>query len=153
MDAKIINPFINATVNVLKTMAFITAEAGPPYLKKDYVAKGDVTGIIGITGEVNGSISVTFDEGSILQIVSNMFGEDMKELNSEIADAVGEISNMISGQARKELEEDGKNFQAAIPSVITGKNHVIRHITNGPRVAIPFTTDDGSFTIEVCFEK
>ncbi len=153
MDAKIINPFINATINVLKTMAFITAEAGTPYLKKDYTAKGDVTGIIGITGEVNGSIAVTFDEGSILQIVSNMFGEDMQELNSEIADAVGEISNMISGQARKDLEEEGKNFQAAIPSVITGKNHVIRHIANGPRVAIPFKTDDGSFTIEVCFDK
>ncbi len=153
MDVKIINPFINATINVLKTMAFMTVEAGTPYLKKDYTAEGDVTGIIGITGEVNGSVSVTFDEGSILQIVSNMFGEDMKELNSEIADAVGEISNMISGQARKDLEEEGKVFQAAIPSVITGKNHVIRHITNGPRVAIPFTTGDGNFTIEVCFEK
>jgi len=32
-----------------------------------------------------------------------MFGEEMKEINNEIADAVGELTNMISGQARKEL--------------------------------------------------
>ena len=36
MDVKLVNPFINATINVLETMAFITVNAGNPYLKKDY---------------------------------------------------------------------------------------------------------------------
>lgn len=30
MDVKVINPFINATVNVLETMAFIKVQAGKP---------------------------------------------------------------------------------------------------------------------------
>ncbi|MBF0099380.1 MAG: chemotaxis protein CheX [Desulfobacterales bacterium] len=153
MDAKMINPFINATTHVLQTMAFVTSKAGKPYLKQDDVARGDVTGVIGITGETNGTIAVTFDEGSILKIVSNMFGEEMKELNHEIADAVGELTNMISGQARRELETMGKIFEAAIPSVITGKNHAITHYTDGPKIAIPFTTEGGNFTIEVCMER
>lgn len=153
MDAKLINPFINATANVLKTMAFVVPKAGRPYLKKDDMAKGDVTGIIGLTGEANGTISVTFDEGSILKIVSNMFGEEMKELNHEVADAVGELTNMISGQARRELEELGKRFEAAIPSVISGKDHTIAHYTDGPKIAIPFTSEGGQFTIEVCLER
>jgi len=153
MDAKLINPFINATLNVLQTMAFVVCKPGKPYLKKDDMARGDVTGVIGITGEANGSVSVTFDERSILKIVSNMFGEEMTELDGEIADAVGELTNMISGQARKELEEGGKIYEAAIPSVVTGKNHCITHITHGPKVAIPFTMDEGSFTIEVSFER
>lgn len=152
MDANIINPFINATMNVLGTMASIKATTGKPYLKKDNVAKGDVTGVIGLTGAANGTISVTFDEGSILQIVSNMFGEEMTVLDDEIADAVGELTNMISGQARKELEAKGKIFHAAIPSVITGKGHKVIHITSGARIAIPFETEKGSFTIEVCLE-
>ncbi len=153
MDAELINPFINSTINVLETMAFMKCKAGKPYLKKDDVAQGDVSGVMGITGDANGTIAVTFDESSILKIVSNMFGEDMKELNHEVADAVGELTNMISGQARRELEEKGKVFEAAIPSVITGKNHQITHYTDGPKIAIPFITDDGSFTIEVCLEK
>lgn len=152
MDANLINPFINATTNVLNTMAFVVCRVGKPYLKKDDKAKGDVTGVIGITGDSNGTIAVTFDQASILKIVSNMFGEEMTELNHEVADAVGELVNMISGQARRELEDVGRFFHAAIPTVISGKSHCVTHYTDGPKIAIPFTTDDGSFTIEVCLE-
>ncbi|MCG8640441.1 MAG: chemotaxis protein CheX [Desulfobacterales bacterium] len=153
MDVKLVNPFINATINVLETMAFVNVEAGKPYLKRDNVAVGDVSGVLGLTGIANGTIAVTFEERCILTVVSNMFGETMTELNSEIADAVGELTNMISGQARRELEEMGKVFKAAIPSVITGRNHSITHYTEGPKIAIPFSTDGGKFTIEVCFER
>jgi chemotaxis protein CheX len=153
MDVRLVNPFINATINVLETMAFVTVTAGKPYLKTDNVAVGDVTGVLGLTGIANGTISVTFEEKCILTVVSNMFGESMNELNSEIADAVGELTNMISGQARRELEGMGKIFKAAIPSVVTGRKHTIIHYTEGPKIAIPFNTNSGDFTIEVCFER
>ena len=152
MDANLINPFIDATLNVLGTMASTKAEHGKPYLKKDKVARGDVTGVIGMTGETNGTISVSFTENSILAIASNMFGEEIKELNEEIKDAAGEITNMISGQARKILDELGRTLHGAIPSVIMGKNHTLTHMTTSPVIAIPFSTDNGDFTIEVCIE-
>ncbi len=153
MDVKLINPFINATINVLETMAFISVTAGKPYVKTDNVAVGDVSGVLGLTGVANGTIAVTFEEKCILTIVSNMFGETMTELNNEIADAVGELTNMISGQARRELEQIGKVFKAAIPSVVTGRDHSIIHYSDGPKIAIPFSTESGEFTIEVCFER
>jgi chemotaxis protein CheX len=153
MDASLINPFVNATVHVLGTMALVKPRVGTPYVKKDNAAKGDVSGVIGFTGEANGTLSVSFDEGSILKIVSNMFGEAMTTLDDEVADAVGELTNMISGQARRELEEKGWIFEAATPSVITGKAHTIVHITNGPKIAIPFSMENGHFTVEVCLEK
>lgn len=153
MDVSLINPFINATVNVLETMAFTKVTAGKPYLKTEDMANGDVSGVIGLMGEVSGTLSVSFTEKCILAIVSSMLGQEMKELNEEIKDAVGEISNMISGQARQALDETGRVLKAAIPSVIMGKNHSIKHITTHPIMAIPFTTDHGGFTIEVCFEK
>lgn len=128
MDVKLINPFINATLNALETMAFTKARAGNPYLKKDQVACGDVSGVIGLTGEVSGTISVSFTKKSILAIVSNMLGEEIKELNEEIQNAVGEITNMISGQAGQKLEGLGRSLKAAIPTVITGKNHSITQL-------------------------
>jgi chemotaxis protein CheX len=153
VDVRYINPFINATLNVLETMAYTKAVAGRPYLKKNRVAPGDVSGVIGLTGDVSGSISVSFTEKSILAIVSSMFGEEMKRLNEEIEDAVGEITNMISGQARQELEGLGMSLRAAIPTVIMGKSHTITHVTTHPIIAIPFTTANGGFAIEVCFER
>ncbi|MCG8471114.1 MAG: chemotaxis protein CheX [Desulfobacterales bacterium] len=152
MDADVINPFIHATNNVLETMAFVRCEAGAAYLKKDDRATGDVTGIIGLTGESNGTIAVTFDEGSILRVVSNMFSEEITELTHEVSDAVGEIINMIAGQARRELEALGRVYQASIPSVVSGRGHHITHYSDGPKIAIPFTTDGGTFTIEVCLD-
>ena len=114
MDAQLINPFIKATLNVLETMAFIKASPERPFLKQDNVAKGDVSSIIGLSGESKGTISITFTEPCILSIVSNMFGETMPQLNEEVMDAVGEIANMISGQARQVLEGKGKVLYAAV---------------------------------------
>lgn len=153
MDVKLINPFIDATLHVLETIAMTKATPGKPYLKKDKVARGDVSGVIGLTGGAIGTISVSFTEKSILAIVSKMFGETMDELTEDIEDAVGEISNMISGQARAKLEELGMSLKAAIPTVIMGKNHSISHMTQHPIIAVPFDTDNGAFTIEVCFES
>jgi len=76
-------------------MAFVKAEAEKPYPKKDNIAQGDVSGVVGFTGDANGTVSVTFDELCILKIVSSMFGEEMTAINDEIADAVGELTNMI----------------------------------------------------------
>jgi len=150
MDARFINPFLQGTISVLKTMAFIEPKPGKPYLKKDVLARGDVSGIIGFTGEVNGSMALSFSEKSILKIVSNMLGEEINEVNGDITDAVGEITNMISGVARKELESIGLNVSAAIPTVVSGKGHSIKHILGGPSIVIPFETVDGPFVVDVC---
>ena len=152
MDVKLVNPFIEATLHVLSSLAFTRAKAGKPFLKKDSIASGDVSGIVGLSGEARGTISVSFSEQSILAIVGNMFGEPVKEINDEVKDAVGEILNIVSGQARQKLEAMGRSLKGAIPTVITGKNHAISHITKQPIVAIPFETDNGHFTIEVCIE-
>jgi chemotaxis protein CheX len=153
MDVRYINPFIESTIHVLKTMSSTDVIVGKPYLKKDLVAQGDVSGVIGLIGDFKGSISVSFKEGCILPIVSNMFGETLTDLNDDVKDAVGELSNMISGQARSKLEHLGRHLKASIPIVIMGKNHTITHITQDKIIAIPFTTDKGEFTIEVSFEE
>lgn len=88
MDVKLVNPFIDATLHVLDTLASTKVDPGKPFLKKDSVARGDVASVIGLTGETSGTISVSFTESAILAIVSKMFGEKMTSLNGEIQDAV-----------------------------------------------------------------
>lgn len=152
MDVKLVNPFIEATRHVLSSMAFTDATAGDPYLKQDTIARGDVTGIVGLIGEARGTVSVSFTESCILSIVSNMFGEEITEINDDVKDAVGEILNIVSGQARQKLETMGRVLKGAIPTVISGKDHTITHITRQPIVAVPFESEKGSFTIEICME-
>ena len=153
MNVKFINPFLEGTISVLKTMAFVEPKAGKPYLKTDSIAKGDISGIIGLTGSATGSMALSFSEAAILKIVSNMLGEKYKTMTPEIQDAVGEITNMISGVARKNLEADGFYIQSAIPTVVTGKNHSITHVMGGPSLIIPFEIDEGTFVVDVCLTE
>ena len=153
MDVKFINPFLEGTVSVLKTMAFVEPTAGAPYLKKDNAAHGDISGIIGLTGAAKGSLALSFTEGCILKIVSNMLGEEIVTMNGDIKDAVGEITNMVSGVARKLLENEGLSITAAIPTVVSGKSHAINHVLGGPSIIIPFTIDAGPFVVDICLSE
>ena len=150
MDVRFVNAFLEGTITVLKTMAFIEPRPGKPYLKQDNMAVGDISGIIGLTGSARGSLALSFSERCILRVVSNMLGEEITNLNPEIQDAVGEITNMISGAARKNLEAKGFNITAAIPTVVFGKGHSIIHVMGGPSIIIPFETDHGPFVVDVC---
>ena len=148
-NVEFINAFVKGAIHVLKTMAFTEAKAGKPYLKADQAANGDVSGIIGMTGESEGSMSISFSESSICAIVSSMFGETFDKINEDVKDAVGELTNMICGDARRELEEKGFMVKGAIPTVITGYNHSVKHISSIPVVAIPFTISAGNFVLEI----
>ncbi len=152
MDVRFINPFLEGTMSVLRTMAFIEPRPGKPYLKKNNVAQGDISGIIGLTGDVRGSLALSFSEHCIMKIVSNMLGEEIKSMNGDIKDAVGEITNMVSGVARKKLEGMDLTISAAIPTVVSGKNHSILHVLGGPSIIIPFETDHGPFVVDVCLK-
>lgn len=149
MDANIINPFVASTVNVIKTMAFTEPVSGAPRVKMDRLTWGDVTGIIGLAGEgMAGNMVLSFSAPSILGIVSKMLGEQFTELNKDVVDAVGELTNMISGGAKAELYEYGYRFHMATPMIIVGKNVELSQLSKVPIIQIPFTTPEGEFVCE-----
>ncbi|WP_461211242.1 chemotaxis protein CheX [Desulfocurvus sp. DL9XJH121] len=151
-DAQIVRPFIDAVSNVLSTMAMVKPNAGKPFIKKDSSAHGDITGVIGLSGARAGTISLTFTKECALAVVSSMLGEPITELGDDIRDAVGEMTNMISGQARQGLQKIGLTIEAGIPTVVMGENHSISHLSKNPILAVPFSTDHGGFTLEVGLE-
>jgi chemotaxis protein CheX len=151
VDVRYINPFIEATINVLKTMAFVTSKPGKPYIKKSQTATGDITGIIGLSGDREGSLSITFTFPCIKGVLENMIGEVYDEINEDVSDAVGELTNMICGDARNKLEAQNINLTAGIPTIITGQGHTITHVTKSAIIVLPFTTDYGAFSLEFAF--
>ena len=153
MQVAFINPFLEAGVNVLKTMAFTDPKPGKPFVKKaGEPSLGDISGIVGLTGPVQGSLAISFSTAAILHIVSSMFGEPVIEIDADVKDAVGELSNMICGDARRRLEENGYSFAGAIPTVIVGRDHEILHAVPGPSIVVPFTIGtEKPFFIDACF--
>ncbi|MBF0465330.1 MAG: chemotaxis protein CheX [Nitrospirae bacterium] len=153
MRADIINPFLVSIVNVLATMAQTEAKVGKPVIKRDNVGQGDVSGVIGLAGEqTKGSIAITFTEKAIIDIASRMLGEELDKVDETVADMVGEITNMVTGGAKKILSEKGYKFNLATPSIIVGKGHMISHKSKAPVILLPFETSAGSFFVEICFD-
>lgn len=154
MNVEFVNPFLASLVNVLTTMASTELKPGKPGLKKDELARGDVSGLIGLVGpQTKGSFSVSFDEPLALEIMERMLGERPTKINEEVTDMVGEITNMVTGGAKKMLAEKGYDFDMATPMVVAGKNHTITHRSEGAKILMPFTSDFGAANIEICFDK
>jgi chemotaxis protein CheX len=155
LDTEFINPFLDATLHVLDIQAQIKAKPGKLCLKKnDGEFLSDISGIIGIVSDsFNGSVVISFPEKTFLKVMSSMLGDNYTEINKDILDGAGEITNMIFGQAKISLNEKGYGIKTALPSVVHGKNHILTAQTKGPIVVIPFESTAGNFHVEICLSN
>lgn len=154
MNVEFINPFLASLVNVLSMMAQTQLKAEKPRVKKDEIAIGDVSGMIGMIGpQTKGSLSISFEESLAFEIMEKMLGEKPEIIDDEVTDMVGEITNMVTGGAKNMLGEKGYEFEMATPIVVSGKGHTINHKGDGPKIIIPFDSKSGKAYIEVCFDK
>ncbi|KLU99739.1 chemotaxis protein CheX [Photobacterium aphoticum] len=154
MRAEFVNPFLASLLNVLKTMASMDLAPQKPRLKRDHVARGDVSGLIGMIGPTTkGSMSITFDESLALEIMQRMLGERPNGINEEVTDMVGEITNMVTGGAKRMLADQGHDFDMATPAVVSGRGHTITHKCDGTIIIMPFVSEHGQAFIEICFDS
>ncbi len=154
MKADIINPFIEGATHILDTTASVKLKAKPPFIKTTQEHQGDISGILEITGDIKGSVAITFSEKSILGIVSAMFGEEMNEMNDDIKDAVGELCNMIAGQVTTKISSLGIKATVRLKEICMGKDQTIEHAEKDARVvAFPFATTQGKFVMEISYNE
>ncbi|MGI5309074.1 chemotaxis protein CheX [Rheinheimera sp. WS51] len=154
MNVEFINPFLTSLVNVLGTMANTKITPGKPRIKKDEIARGDVSGLIGmISPQTKGSFSITFEAPLAIELMFRMLGERPKGIDADVTDMVGEITNMVTGGAKRILADKGYDFTMATPVVVSGKDHTISHKSEGAKILMPFDSDFGKVHIEVSFDK
>lgn len=154
MRADFINPFLHAMVNVLRTMGNYQPQVGKPIKKddNDNIARGVVSGFIDLMGEQTaGSMAISFPKEVALDLVAKILGDKISEVDDTAKDLVGELTNMVSGGAKKILSEKGFHFYLSQPVTFDGVNHKILHSVQGPKIIIPFHIESGHFVVEVCF--
>ncbi|MGW8257303.1 MAG: chemotaxis protein CheX [Thermoguttaceae bacterium] len=147
MKVEYINPFLTSTISVFSTMLGTTLVREEPYLKDNSQPNFDVSGIIGLSGKAKGMVVLTLDRQTALQAAHAMTGEEHKDINADVADAVGELTNMIAGSAKAKLEH--LSLSVSLPSVITGKAHCVEFPKNTKPICIPFDCEWGAVAVEV----
>jgi chemotaxis protein CheX len=147
MDAEFITPFISSVQNVFSTMLQTEVTVQPPQRKAGGEPLFDVSGIIGMSGDVTGAVGLCFPMDTAERVVSLFIGAEVNANSEDFTDAVGELVNMITGNAKAGL--NGKRVSISCPSVIVGKQHVVAQSSDGVTIQVPCDCDCGTFVVEV----
>jgi chemotaxis protein CheX len=146
LNPRLIVPFVNAVRSVFSTMVGVQTTVGRPSLKAHTGPTYDVSSIIGFSGDVIGSVVVSVQQEAAVKLVEAFASMPIAPGTPDFADAVGELANMIAGNAKKDL---GAFAQITVPNVVLGKGHTIARLSGVPCLVIPCTTPAGDFAVEV----
>lgn len=155
-------PFVEAAKNVFETMAYTKLEPQKPSIKKDNISKGDVSAVIGMSGELekNGGkcsyramLVLSFPYDTYFKVAGAMLSETYTSYVPDIHDVGGEIINMIMGNAKRDLKGLGYSSNMAIPSMIEGKDHTIKYPAGSTVILIPIVSAHGNMFLELCYSE
>lgn len=153
MDVKVINPFLNATLQTFHEMFQVESKNNEPFVVDITTGhQWEVSGLLGITGDYSGVVAVRLHKTLAFKLLelsglTDIHPDEKLELSQEL---VSEFTNIISGHAVSSIP--GINLTVSPPVTITGKDHVISWPKNYPVVGIPFITNFGPYEVDVCFK-
>lgn len=123
MDLKMINPFINATTEVLPQLGFQNIiQKGLTVKTKKIVISGVVI-TLGIVGDKKGNVVYSINKEGAKKIASiMMMGMPVEELDDMAKSALSELSNMLTANAGINFSNEGINVDISVPTLIYGED-------------------------------
>ncbi len=156
MEKGIKEPFLEhileATKSVFDMMAGLEVEKDQVLICNNDKVKGDVTGVIGLSNDkVKGSIAISFPKDLGKSVVANMLSMDAEQISDDdLKDGIGEITNMVAGDLNNRI---GNIFKLSLPSIITGKGHLVSLSHNNTPILFRFLIQNQPFYLLTTFEE
>ena len=152
MNIQYITPFIQAAQEAILQLFALETKALTPYLvKKDETLDWDISAIIGIAGEARGLVVLSFPSGLAQELTGILRGAAKTAIDDDVVDTVGEVVNIIAGNAKKGLEQF--RLLISLPSIVQGPRHQVLWPSGPvPIITIPFSTSRGHFSLSVGLE-
>jgi chemotaxis protein CheX len=133
---------VASTLNTFQTMLMIELT---PVLSEPYpVVECEFAGMIGFSGDISGNIAICMSRATAMESAASFVGEKITD-DSELSDCVGELVNMIAGNAKSSL--DDKNIMLSIPEVIVGKDIKIEFCRFKSRTELFFESAAGPISL------
>ena len=146
MKAEFVNPFLNPAIEIWRKelgneLTFANAE-----MVSGNFTTEDLTAIIGVTGALKGNVFYEFSQSTALLVAGTMCGEPIQELDDMSMSALGEMANIITGNATTLLAGAGYNCDITTP-VLLPKGAAFQ--TPNPQIRAFFTSSMGPLSIRV----
>ncbi|NLC77771.1 MAG: chemotaxis protein CheX [Clostridia bacterium] len=152
MKAEYINPFYQATIDVFKLMLDIDVIRDQSKALQEMLGKKEVGVVIEVTGDLTGCILYRFPDHMILEMVKIMSGMEIDTIDSFVTSALGEVSNIISGNAVSSLFNRNYKCDIKPPRILIEDDKPI--CLDGNQVLrIPLNTDIGKLQIHMALKE
>lgn len=116
-----VNAFCQAAEQVIREVLGETPERGQPLFQMGpSIALQAVNVSVGMTGDLGGHVNFGMDDQTACRVAAQMMCEDVHELDEMSVSALSELANMIAGNARTFLGQQGVNADITPPSVLRG---------------------------------
>ena len=144
---------IETTIEIFTTMVMVDVSTDGPPLQTSGTLSDSITGMIGLAGTHKGVLAIHIPNHVALAITSSFLGMDVDEINDDVRDAVGELANMLGGNVKTILSQNGRDIDLSLPSTISGHEYGFKTATDVDLVILPFKTASGGFMVELQLEK
>jgi chemotaxis protein CheX len=147
---ELVDAIKTATQQVFSTMLNLQVEAGEEFVEKQEPAPtSGVVSIVGLAGTWIGSGSLSCSAALASKIASHLLLVDYDAVNEDVLDAVAEVTNMIIGNVKTELENRLGAIGLSTPTVIYGRNFQTRGARNQEWTVVPFTLGENRMCIQM----
>jgi chemotaxis protein CheX len=146
INPKLIVPFVASVRTVLQTMLSLETTIERPAFKTAPGTEYDYSGIIAFSGNIVGTVVVSFQKDAAVKMVEAFAGSPIAADSADFSDALGELTNMIAGAAKKDL---GGVANISVPTVIMGRGHIVARPSDIPCLVVKCNTKVGDFAIEI----
>lgn len=152
MKAEYINSFYGATKDVFKLMLDVDTQRGSLRLVEGMVSSNDANVVLGVTGDLSGTILFGFSKAMSLEMVKIMCGMEMKEIDSFVSSALGEIANIIGGNAMTNLTSNNYTCDIVPPQIFVGE-YKSYSMANEKALLLPLITPVGTLEIQIFLKE
>ena len=152
MRAEYINSFFKATKDVFNLMLDIDPVKKDLQVVEDLIASKDASVMLGVTGDLKGSILFSFSKDMTLEMIRIMSGMDMDQIDNFASSALGEVANIIGGNALTNLSKNNYKCDIAPPQIFVGEYKSFS-ITNEKALMLTLSTSIGDFDVHIFLKE
>lgn len=152
MKAEYVNSFYKATRDVFKLMLGLDPERKNLQVVEDMVFSNDANVVLGVTGDLKGTILFGFPRDMALEMIHIMSGMKMNQIDSFASSALGEVANIIGGNALTLLAENSCKCDIVPPQIFIGEYKSFS-MTNDKALLLNLATPIGEFDISIFLQE
>jgi len=153
MKVEYINPFIESSQSIINQTTGLSPILGKVYIKKAPYTGKNVLVLIGLIGDIKGSVVISLKNELACKIASAMMmGMPVPELNELAKSAISELCNMILGNTASIFYKNNINIDITPPTVLTGENINLTP-SESTVVCVPLHLNDDTIEIDISYKE